>query len=200
MAMESVILARSQLALDHKRLEEHTRYRKEGTVYSRGNHTSRKRSSSRHSNGGPRRRSRLPREGSPAFYRRTPIARRFARKDYDIGAGHGDVGSGWWQGWARLGQWRAATGARRFGSARGRTTRGDKALGAWTSVRGLGTNGRRDASASRPRGVPQRARARCGASTSCGRALEHRVKTNSTYPSLTGFFSKNLNCSAQKFE
>jgi hypothetical protein len=49
-------------------------------------------------------------------------------------------------------------------------------------------------------GVPRRARARCGALTSHGGALERRVKTNSTCPSLTRFFSKYLNCSAQKFE
>jgi hypothetical protein len=132
--VESVIPARSRLALDHKRLEEHRRCRKKGTVYSRGNRTSQKRSSPRGSNGGQRRRSGLPREGSPAFYRQSSLARRFARQDYGMGVGYSGIGSGWRQGSARLGQWRAAARARWFGSARGRAARGDGALGEWTSV------------------------------------------------------------------
>jgi hypothetical protein len=150
--MESVIPARSRLALDHKRLEEHTRCRREGGVYSRGNRTSRKRSSPRGSNGGPRRRSGLPREGFPTFYRRPSLARRFPRQDYDMGAGYGSVGSGWRQGSVRLanGERRPARGglARPVGVRRVAT--GHWARGHWCE--GWGTDGRRDASASGPRG------------------------------------------------
>jgi hypothetical protein len=103
----------------------------------------------------------------------------------------------------RQGSARLANGERRPArgvcSARGHAC-GDGALGAWTSVQGLGNRQSQRCLGVRAQGVPRRVRVVWRADVARESSGAPRVKTNPACLLGPGFFSKNLNCSAQKFD
>jgi hypothetical protein len=126
--------------------------------------------------------------GLTAFYRRPPLARRFASQVHGMGVGYGDVHG-------RVRRRRDWAGGDMVSAAWPPHTRhvghGD---GAWMAVRrkgrvhGARTGGPRPGSACEP-SEPRRGRRASGAP---------RAKTKSAEPALTGLFSKNLNCSGPR--